>query len=121
MNIIVCTPGRLLQHMDENSTFSCDHIQILVIDEADRILDLGFSKQMNAILENLPLERQTLLFSATQTKNVNDLVRLAMKNPIYVSVHENAPQATPDSLQQVSFLLFFFYFGITLTSENPPT
>ncbi|VDM99789.1 unnamed protein product, partial [Thelazia callipaeda] len=103
INIVVCTPGRLLQHMDENSTFSCEQLQILVIDEADRILDLGFAKQMNAILENLPTERQTLLFSATQTKNVNDLVRLALKNPIYVSVHENAPQATPESLQQSYF------------------
>ncbi|EJW70529.1 hypothetical protein WUBG_18564 [Wuchereria bancrofti] len=42
---VVCTPGRLLQHMDENSTFSCEQLQILVIDEADRILDLGFSRQ----------------------------------------------------------------------------
>uniref|UniRef100_A0A915PME3 ATP-dependent RNA helicase n=1 Tax=Setaria digitata TaxID=48799 RepID=A0A915PME3_9BILA len=104
VNIVVCTPGRLLQHMDENSTFSCEQLQILVIDEADRILDLGFSRQMNAILENLPNNRQTLLFSATQTKNVNDLVRLALKDPLYVSAHENAPQATPESLQQSYFV-----------------
>lgn len=60
---------------------------------------------MNAILENLPESRQTLLFSATQTKDVNDLVCLALKNPLYISVHENAPQATPDTLEQVK--LFF--------------
>ncbi|KAM3722069.1 putative ATP-dependent RNA helicase [Dirofilaria immitis] len=104
VNIVVCTPGRLLQHMDENSTFSCEQLQILVIDEADRILDLGFSRQMNAILENLPNSRQTLLFSATQTKNVKDLVRLALKNPLYISAHENAPQATPETLQQSYFV-----------------
>ncbi|EFO28260.2 hypothetical protein LOAG_00217 [Loa loa] len=104
VNIVVCTPGRLLQHMDENSTFSCEQLQILVIDEADRILDLGFSRQMNAILENLPNNRQTLLFSATQTKNVKDLVRLALKDPLYISAHENAPQATPESLQQSYFV-----------------
>lgn len=46
VNIIVCTPGRLLQHMDENSTFSCEQLQVLVVDEADRILDLGFSRQV---------------------------------------------------------------------------
>lgn len=57
--------------------------------------------QMNAILENLPKNRRTLLFSATQTKNVKDLVRLALKNPIYISAHENAPEATPSSLEQV--------------------
>uniref|UniRef100_A0A183HKL7 ATP-dependent RNA helicase n=1 Tax=Onchocerca flexuosa TaxID=387005 RepID=A0A183HKL7_9BILA len=104
VNIVVCTPGRLLQHMDENSTFSCEQLQILVIDEADRILDLGFSRQMNAILENLPRNRQTLLFSATQTKNVKDLVRLALQDPLYISAHENAPQATPESLLQARFL-----------------
>lgn len=49
MNIVVCTPGRLLQHMDENCTFSCEQLQILVIDEADRILDLGFSRQVIVI------------------------------------------------------------------------
>lgn len=46
MNIIICTPGRLLQHMDENETFLCDQLQILVIDEADRILDMGFKRQV---------------------------------------------------------------------------
>ncbi|VDM48607.1 unnamed protein product [Toxocara canis] len=104
VNIVVCTPGRLLQHMDENVNFACEQLQMLVIDEADRILDLGFQKQMNAIVENLPMTRQTLLFSATQTKNVNDLTRLALKDPVYVSVHENAPQATPEQLQQ-SYLI----------------
>jgi superfamily II DNA/RNA helicase len=46
MNIIICTPGRLLQHMDENEHFSCEQLQVLVIDEADRILDMGFRKQV---------------------------------------------------------------------------
>uniref|UniRef100_A0A0N5AIG4 ATP-dependent RNA helicase n=1 Tax=Syphacia muris TaxID=451379 RepID=A0A0N5AIG4_9BILA len=100
VNIIISTPGRLLQHMDENSFFSCDQLQMLVIDEADRILDLGFASQMNAILSNLSNERQTLLFSATQTKRVKELMRLALKDPVYVSVHENALEATPDKLQQ---------------------
>lgn len=100
VNIVISTPGRLLQHMDENINFSCDQLQMLVIDEADRILDLGFQTQMNSILNNLPVERQTLLFSATQTKNVKELTRLALRNPVYVSVHENAPEATPSNLQQ---------------------
>ncbi len=53
MNIIVCTPGRLLQHMDENSAFSCDQLQILIIDEADRILDLGFQQQVRLSLSHI--------------------------------------------------------------------
>ncbi|GIX82439.1 probable ATP-dependent RNA helicase DDX10 [Caerostris extrusa] len=99
-NILICTPGRLLQHMDENPNFDTLNLKILVLDEADRILDLGFQKAVNAILENLPPERQTLLFSATQTKSVKDLARLSLKNPVYVSVHEHAKHTTPEGLQQ---------------------
>lgn len=52
---------------------------MLVLDEADRIMDFGFEKTINAIVENLPTKRQTLLFSATQTKSVRDLARLSLK------------------------------------------
>ena len=99
-NIIVCTPGRLLQHMDENPLFNCDQLKMLILDEADRILDLGFAKTMNAIIENLPTERQTLLFSATQTKSVKDLARLSLKDPVYVSSHEHEKHSTPANLTQ---------------------
>ncbi|XP_055955172.1 probable ATP-dependent RNA helicase DDX10 [Patella vulgata] len=99
-NIVVCTPGRLLQHMEETFNFTADALQILVLDEADRILDLGFAEAMNAIIENLPASRQTLLFSATQTKSVKDLARLSLKDPMYVSVHEHATHSTPAKLEQ---------------------
>lgn len=98
-NIIICTPGRLLQHMDENPLFDAINMQILVLDEADRCLDLGFEQTMNAIIENLPSERQTLLFSATQTKSVKDLARLSLNNPVYVAPHEQQSQ-TPSALNQ---------------------
>ncbi|RZC36571.1 ATP-dependent RNA helicase DDX10 [Asbolus verrucosus] len=99
-NIVICTPGRLLQHMDENPLFDCVNMQILVLDEADRCLDMGFEQTMNAIIANLPLKRQTLLFSATQTKSVRDLARLSLKDPHYVSVHEHSEYSTPKGLQQ---------------------
>lgn len=99
-NIIVCTPGRVLQHMDENPTFLCDNVQLLVLDEADRMLDMGFKEQLNSILDNLPRDKQTLLFSATQTKSVKDLARLSLKDPVYVSVHEHAEYSTPANLRQ---------------------
>ncbi|CAM1305312.1 DDX10 (predicted), partial [Pycnogonum litorale] len=99
-NIIICTPGRLLQHMDENALFSCDNLQILVLDEADRILDMGFQATMNSVIEYLPTDRQTLLFSATQTKSVKDLARLSLKDPMYVSVHEHSKHSTPENLRQ---------------------
>ncbi|CAH0720285.1 unnamed protein product, partial [Brenthis ino] len=100
INILICTPGRLLQHMDENPLFDCSHLQILVLDEADRCLDLGFETTMNAIIENLPPKRQTLLFSATQTKSVKDLARLSLSFPTYVAPHEQAETVTPECLQQ---------------------
>lgn len=100
INILICTPGRLLQHMDENPLFHCNNLQILVLDEADRCLDMGFEATMNAIIENLPPERQTLLFSATQTKSVKDLARLSLSFPTYVAPHEQAETVTPESLQQ---------------------
>ncbi len=101
MNMLVCTPGRLLQHMDETPGFDASQIQILVLDEADRILDMGFSATLNAILHNLPQERQTMLFSATQTKSVKDLARLSLKAPEYIAVHAEAAMPTPVKLQQV--------------------
>lgn len=99
-NIVVCTPGRLLQHMDETADFHCSSLLLLVLDEADRILDLGFQHTVNAIVENLPPERQTLLFSATQTKSVRDLARLSLKDPEYVAVHEHSQSSTPHRLVQ---------------------
>lgn len=100
MNILVCTPGRMLQHLDQTAMFDVYNLQMLVLDEADRILDMGFQKTIDAIIGHLPKERQTLLFSATQTKKVSDLARLSLQDPEYVAVHEAASSATPSTLQQ---------------------
>ena len=100
MNILVCTPGRMLQHMDQTAAFEIDNLQMLVLDEADRIMDMGFQSTVDAIVKHLPKERQTMLFSATQTKKVSDLARLSLKHPEYVSVHEAANNPTPSTLQQ---------------------
>ncbi|KAG7400836.1 ATPdependent RNA helicase [Phytophthora boehmeriae] len=102
MNLLICTPGRLLQHMEQTPQFDASNLQVLVLDEADRILDLGFQKQLTSILEHLPPagERQTLLFSATQTKSVKDLAALSLREPEYVAVHEHSANATPKGLSQ---------------------
>ena len=112
-NIIVCTPGRILQHMDENPQFDASSLSLLVLDEADRCLDMGFSHTMNAIIENLPKPsddpesegRQTLLFSATQTRSVKDLARLSLENPVYVSIHEKASVPTPENLLSQNYMV----------------
>ncbi|KAF5137069.1 ATP-dependent RNA helicase DBP4 [Metarhizium anisopliae] len=100
MNILVCTPGRMLQHLDQTAGFDANNLQILVLDEADRIMDMGFQSAVDALVEHLPKSRQTLMFSATQSKKVSDLARLSLKEPEYVSVHEAATSATPTNLQQ---------------------
>ncbi|KJR84340.1 ATP-dependent RNA helicase DDX10/DBP4 [Sporothrix schenckii 1099-18] len=100
MNILVCTPGRMLQHLDQTATMDVNNLQILVLDEADRILDMGFKAAVDALVEHLPQSRQTLLFSATQTRKVSDLARLSLQSPEYIAVHEAAAAATPSQLQQ---------------------
>ncbi|KAK3866320.1 hypothetical protein Pcinc_028142 [Petrolisthes cinctipes] len=99
-NILVCTPGRLLQHMTENPDFDTDNVQMLILDEADQCLSMGFADTMNYILEGLPQERQTLLFSATQTRDVKDLVRAGCQNPVFCSAHENSKTTTPKGLKE---------------------
>ncbi|KAJ9405555.1 hypothetical protein DTO045G8_6772 [Paecilomyces variotii] len=100
MNILVCTPGRMLQHLDQTASFDTYNLQMLILDEADRIMDMGFQHTVDAIIDHLPKERQTMLFSATQTNKVSDLARLSLQDPEYVAVHETASSATPSTLQQ---------------------
>lgn len=100
MNIVVATPGRMLQHLSQTAAFNVDDLKMLVLDEADRILDMGFQRDVDAIVEYLPKERQTMLFSATQSRKVSDLARLSLQDPEYVSVHSEDKSATPKGLTQ---------------------
>jgi ATP-dependent RNA helicase DDX18/HAS1 len=102
VNILVSTPGRLLDHLANTLGFNFQRLQILVIDEADRILDQGFEEDMHQIIKLLPKQRQTILFSATQTRKVEDLARLSIQGtPVYAGVHDDAAAATVEGLQQV--------------------
>jgi ATP-dependent RNA helicase DDX10/DBP4 len=101
INILVATPGRLLHHMDETFHFDASNLRILVLDEADRILDMGFASALDGILANLPAERQTLLFSATRTNEaLENLAKLNLRRPEIVGVHDRDDNATPRSLTQ---------------------
>jgi len=98
--IVVATPGRLLDHL-QNTQFRFQDLKMLVIDEADHILDIGFEHQMMEILSAIPKERQTLLFSATLTEKTKDLVTMAFeKKPVFVKASGNQAGPTADKLEQ---------------------
>jgi len=99
--ILVATPGRLLDHLQNTAGFNHGNLQVLIIDEADRLLEEGFEEEMRAIIKCLPKTRQTALFSATQTKKVEDLAKLAITGqPAYVGVDDKDTAATVETLEQ---------------------
>ncbi|CAK6973612.1 ATP-dependent RNA helicase DDX18 [Scomber scombrus] len=101
VNILVATPGRLLDHLQNTPGFMYKNLQCLIIDEADRILEVGFEEELKQIIKLLPKRRQTMLFSATQTRKVEDLARISLKKePLYVGVDDNKDHATVDGLEQ---------------------
>lgn len=101
VNFVVSTPGRLLDHLQKTRRFVYKDLQCLIIDEADRILDIGFLPQMKKILRSLPRERQTMLFSATLTGDTKKLMRVALKrDPLCIGMDESEDQATVQSLDQ---------------------
>ncbi|MFA5975751.1 MAG: DEAD/DEAH box helicase [Elusimicrobiota bacterium] len=89
-NLVIATPGRLLDHL-ERRTVSLSNVHTLVLDEADRMLDMGFAPALHAILRYIPEQRHTLLFSATLPNEIERLSHLALKNPIAIRM---APQGT---------------------------
>lgn len=122
VNILVATPGRLLDHLQNSPDFLYKNLQCLIIDEVDRILEIGFEEELKQIINLLPSKciptciikdsllnfislyierRQTMLFSATQTARIDALSKLALKKePIYVGVHDNQETATVEGLEQ---------------------
>lgn len=104
INIIVATPGRMLQHLDQNHCMNSSNLKVLVFDEADRILDMGFSKTINAILQNLPKSRQTLLFSATLPKAIEQLATKELNDNVFITTYVKDQMVTPSSLNQ-SFIV----------------
>ncbi|KAK6506086.1 nucleolar DEAD-box protein required for synthesis of 60S ribosomal subunit [Arthrobotrys conoides] len=85
-DIVIATPGRFIDHMRNSASFHTDGIEILVLDEADRMLEDGFADELDEILKTLPKSRQTMLFSATMTDSVDKLVRVGMQKPVRLLV-----------------------------------
>jgi ATP-dependent RNA helicase RhlE len=99
--IIICTPGRMIDHL-EHKTISLGGVGILVLDEADRMLDMGFAPQLKRILSSVPHERQTMLFSATMPDEIVGIAHSYMKLPVRIEI---APPGT--TTERVTQEVFF--------------
>lgn len=100
-SILISTPGRLVQHIEQTPSFDVSNLQMLVLDEADRILDMGFKDEMDQILDALSASngsRQTLLFSATLVNSVKRLAALSMNQPEIISISRD--EVVPSKLKQ---------------------
>ena len=97
-DVVIATPGRFIDHMRNSASFVVENLEILVLDEADRMLEDGFADELDEILRTIPKGRQTMLFSATMTESVDKLVRVGMNRPVRVSV--DAQKATVQGLVQ---------------------
>jgi ATP-dependent RNA helicase DeaD len=99
-DLVVGTPGRMLDHLQRGS-MSLDHVRYVVLDEADRMLDIGFRPDIERILKRCPLKRQTLLMSATVPDAIKRLVNRYMTDPIHLHMTPNTP--TVDKIRQMYF------------------
>lgn len=92
-DVLIATPGRLIDHLHNTPSFELSHIEILVLDEADRMLDEYFEEQMKEIIRLCSYNRQTMLFSATMTDQVKDLAAVSLKEPVKIFVNSNTDVA----------------------------
>ncbi len=102
INILVATPGRLLDHL-QRGTINLSNIEILVLDEADRMLDMGFLPDVRRVVSRLPKTRQTLLFSATINSGVERLAKEMLDNPVKIQIGRRA--TPPQQLKQTVYVV----------------
>jgi ATP-dependent RNA helicase DDX47/RRP3 len=128
-HIIVATPGRLVDHLESTKGFNLNTLKYLVLDEADRLLDLDFGDAINKILQTIShreSERRTYLFSATMSKKVGGLQRASLKDPVRVSISNTSHQTVAQLVQEwllvpahqkdlyLAYLLSVKYPGLTV-------
>ncbi|MGV3556757.1 DEAD/DEAH box helicase [Larkinella arboricola] len=100
VHIVIGTPGRVMDHM-ERRTLKLDNVKMMILDEADEMLDMGFREDIEGILEEMPEERQTILFSATMSKPIMAITQRFQKDPVLVKVVKN--ELTNTNIEQVYF------------------
>lgn len=97
-DVVIATPGRLIDHIRNSPSFSVDDVEIVVMDEADRMLEEGFEKEMQEIVELLPRKRQTMLFSATMNSSIKQLINWSLEKPVRIMI--DPPKAAASGLVQ---------------------
>jgi ATP-dependent RNA helicase RhlE len=101
-DVVICTPGRMIAHFNQGYV-SVEGLQFLILDEADRMLDMGFFDDIMKIVSFLPVERQTLMFSATMPEKIRLLARKILKNPVEINVALSKPA---DKVLQVAYVVY---------------
>ncbi|XP_051124355.1 DEAD-box ATP-dependent RNA helicase 28 [Andrographis paniculata] len=89
-DIVVATPGRLIDHLRNSMSVHVDELAVLILDEADRLLEFGFSAEISELVKMCPKRRQTMLFSATMTEEVDELIKLSLNKPVRLSADPSA-------------------------------
>ncbi|HRA12071.1 MAG TPA: DEAD/DEAH box helicase [Chitinophagaceae bacterium] len=101
-DIIVCTPGRMIAHLNMGYV-NMKGLQFLILDEADRMLDMGFQDDINKIIKGLPVKRQNLLFSATMPGKIRELARKILHEPVEINIAISKP---PEKIVQKAFVVY---------------
>lgn len=104
VNILIATPGRLLELVESNAVYLSD-IDTLVLDEADKMLNLGFKEEVNKILALLPKKRQNLLFSATLSDDLNTINQVLLHNPLIIKIESDSDATNIDLITQVAYFV----------------
>lgn len=97
-DVVIATPGRLIDHIRNSPSFSVDDVEIVIMDEADRMLEEGFEKEMQEIVELLPRKRQTMLFSATMNSSIKQLINWSLDKPVRIMI--DPPKTAASGLVQ---------------------
>ncbi|MEO6885082.1 MAG: DEAD/DEAH box helicase [Jatrophihabitantaceae bacterium] len=104
IDVVVATPGRAIDHLTRK-TLPVDALKIVVLDEADEMLDMGFAEDIEAILQALPEQRQTVLFSATMPARINGLVKRYLTDPVQVKIRRDTSGRGASLVRQVAYLV----------------
>jgi ATP-dependent RNA helicase DeaD len=114
VDVIVATPGRALDHI-RRQTLKLNHVQIVVLDEGDEMLDMGFAEDLDAILEQTPATKQTALFSATMPSRIKSIAHRHLKHPVEITIaKEPAKAGVTPRVQQTAYVVTRPYRGATL-------